>query len=121
MGLCSKIDDIVRIIFLQKICNQFLIADISLHEDMTRIILNLLQILQVSCISQLIQVDDLDVLILLEHVIDKVRADESGASGYQIGCSHSVFLLHSVLAIPVSEEFLECCSPVAHLIADRAS
>ena len=84
MRLGSEVDDIVEIVLLEQRSNQFLVADIALHEHMTGIPLHALQILKIACIGQLVEVDKQDVVIFLQHVVNKVGADKSGATSDQI-------------------------------------
>ena len=47
--------------------------------------LDVLQVLQVAGVGQLVQIDEADVLVLLQHVMHKVGADETGTAGNEIG------------------------------------
>jgi len=85
MALGSKVDDVIEIVLLEQAFHQLLIADIALHEHMAGVALHVLQVFQVACIGQLIEVDQQDLRVLLEHIMHKVGADKTGTAGDQIG------------------------------------
>jgi len=84
MGFRREVDDAFRIVFLQQGADQGGVADIALHKHMAGILLNPLQILQIAGIGQFVQIDNLDVRMLLQHVVHEVRTDEAGAAGDKI-------------------------------------
>ena len=71
MALSGKVDDIIEIVLCKQALHQLLVADV-------------LQVLQIAGIGQLIQVDQQDLGVLLEHIVNKVGADKTGAAGDQI-------------------------------------
>ena len=81
---CRKINHIVKIIFFKQSCNKLLVADISLHKHMTSVALHALEVFQITCVGQLIQIDQQDIVIFLQHVINKIGTDKTGATGNQI-------------------------------------
>jgi hypothetical protein len=84
MALSGKVDDIIEIVLCKQALHQFLVADVALHEHMAGVALHVLQVLQIAGIGQLIQVDQQDLGVLLEHIVNKVGADKTGAAGDQI-------------------------------------
>jgi hypothetical protein len=46
---------------------------------------NLLQVFEISGIGELIKIDQADVLMLFQHIDDKIGANESGTAGHKIG------------------------------------
>ncbi len=106
MALGGKVDNIIEIILLEQAFHQLLVADIALHEHMTGVALHVLQVLQVACVGQLIQVDQQDLRVFLEHIMHKVGADKTGAAGDQIGFHRSVIL--TIVHFVVGSFFLHC-------------
>ena len=56
------------------------------------------QSLQVSCIGQQVQVDNLVFRILVHHVVHKIASDKSGSAG-----NNDLHLISSKLKLPVVE------------------
>ena len=84
MALSGKVDDIIEVVLCKQALHQLLVADVALHEHMAGVALHILQVLQIARVGQLIQVDQQDLGVLLEHIVDKVGADKTGAAGDQI-------------------------------------
>ncbi len=76
MAFGCKVDDIIRIVLSDQVGDERFVADVALHKDVTGVILDVLQVLEVAGIGQLVEVDEADVLILFQHIVDKVRADK---------------------------------------------
>ena len=85
VALGGKVDDIIGVILGDQVGDQGLVADVALHEDVAGVALDVLQVLQVAGVGQLVQIDEADVLVLLQHVMHKVGADETGTAGNKIG------------------------------------
>ena len=51
------------------------------HEGVAGVVLDVAQVLEVAGVGELVEVDDLDVVVLGEHVAHEVGADEAGAAG----------------------------------------
>ena len=82
----------VNIILIKDLRDGCAVTDISFYKCIVRLILHILQILQVSSIGQAVHIDDADsVSIFTEHVVNVIGTDKSGSSGYEIG-SHLYFL-----------------------------
>ena len=91
MALCCKMNDTINIILIKDLHDSFAVADISLNESVVLSVLNVLEVLKVSCIRQLVYIDDTDlVVVFLKHVMNVVGTDESGTACYQV-CSHIFF------------------------------
>ena len=83
MALGSKMHDSVDIILRKDLANRFLVTDIGLYKGIVLPVLHIFQVLQIARIGQGIHVDDAYLIVILfKHVMNVVRADESGASGY---------------------------------------
>ena len=84
MALRRKVDHIVKVVFFEQAADQLFIADISLNKYMAGIALDALQVFKISGIGQLVKVDKKNVVILFQHVVNKVGADKAGAACDQI-------------------------------------
>ena len=80
MAFRRKIDDIIEIILGEQARDQFPVADIALYKNMAGIPLHILEVFQIARISQLIQIDQQDILIFTEHIMHEVAADKAGAT-----------------------------------------
>ena len=90
MALCCKMYHAVNIILIKDLRDGCAVTDISFYKCIVRLILHILQILQVSSIGQAVHIDDADsVSIFTEHVVNVIGTDKSGSSGYEIG-SHEI-------------------------------
>ena len=84
VALSREVYDIVKVILLEQGRYQFLVADVALDEDVARVALHAFEVLQVARVGQLVQVDQENVVVLFQHVVDEVGANEAGAAGDQI-------------------------------------
>ena len=100
MALGGKVDDVVEIVLCKQALHQLLIADIALHEHMAGVALHVLQVFQIACVGQLIQIDQQDLRVFFEHIVHKVGTDKTGAAGDQIGFHRSVFPFIYLLLFP---------------------
>ena len=82
MAFCCKIDNIVKVVLLEKLCHKFLITNIALNKHMARITLDVFQVFKISRICKLVQIYEQDVIVLFKHIVDEVGADESGTACY---------------------------------------
>ena len=80
MAFGRKVHDGAGLVFGQQLVQQCTIADITLHEDVAFIALHAVQIVQIACVGELIQIDH-GLLGAIEPVQHKIRADKAGASG----------------------------------------
>ena len=59
MALGSEMNDAIHLVVLHQLQHQVEITDIALNESIVRLVLNVLEVSQVACICQLVEVDDL--------------------------------------------------------------
>ena len=96
MALRRKVNDTVHIIFLEDPVDRFCVTDVCPHKCIIIAVLHILQILQISCVRKLIDIDDPDLIaVLFEHIMNIIRSDESGTASYDIR-SHKNFSLKTV-------------------------
>ena len=58
------------------------VADVGLHEHVVFLVLNVLEVGQVACIRQLVEVDDAVLRIFVHEQAYYMRADEAGSARY---------------------------------------
>ena len=125
MALGGEVDDIVEIVLCEQALDQLLVADVALHKDVAGVALNVLQVLKIAGIGQLVEVDQQNFRVLLEHIMHEVGTDKTGTAGDKIFFHNQIFLLnlsfHSVVAVPVLEEAGQRVLPVADIVADGAA
>ena len=78
-----QVDDAVHVIQLHQLLHLLIVADVRLYEHIVRLVLNVLQVRQVSRIRQLVQVDDTVLRILVHEQAHHVAANKSGTAGNQ--------------------------------------
>ena len=81
MGLGRKIEDGVHL--PNEVAHQGGVTNIAVNEVITRIRFQPGEVVQIPGVSEEIQVDHLDVLVLLEEVPHQIGPDESGATGHE--------------------------------------
>ena len=59
VALGSEMDDAIHLVVLHLLQYLVEIADIALNESIVRLVLNVLEVSQVACVCQLVEVDDL--------------------------------------------------------------
>lgn len=82
MGLGSKVHHHIRMLLFKESIHRIPVTDIHLHKPKIRLIHDRSQSGEIPSISQLIEADNPIIRILLHHVENKVRADETGTAGY---------------------------------------
>ena len=86
----SSRDAISRVPLEQK-SHQFFIADVAAYQNMIRVACQRRQIGRITRMGELVEIDDADSGAAgLKHI---GRADESGASGYQLAGRGHIFLI----------------------------
>jgi len=65
MTLGSEMDDAIHLIVLHQLQHQVEITDITLYESIVRLVLDVLEVSQVACVSQLVEVDDVILRIFV--------------------------------------------------------
>ena len=83
MALCCQMDDSVDIVCGEDFRDMRMVADVSLHEDIVRTILNVLKVLKVACIGQRIEVYDPIIRIFRHEETNHMTAYETGSARYQ--------------------------------------
>jgi hypothetical protein len=81
MGFGRKVEHGISSL-LDEQAGQLRVADVSLPEFEMRVLLEAGKILQISCVSQFVEDDDVVFGVAGEDVVDEVGADETGASRY---------------------------------------
>ena len=92
MALGGEVDDIVEIVLCKQALDQLLVADVALHKDVAGVALNVLQVLKVAGIGQLVEVDQQNFRVLLEHIMHEVGTDKTGTAGDKIFFHNDIFL-----------------------------
>ena len=98
MALSRKMDNPSYIISRDNLLNLFVITYIRLNKNIIRFILDILEICQIAGISELVEVYNPVVRILVDEEPDNVAADEPGATGYQyspLECHNYFFIFPS--------------------------
>ncbi len=91
MGLRRKVDDAVDLLFLHEFEDALKVADVHLHKPVVGLVLDVLQISQVTGIGQFVQVDDPVLRVLVDKQPYYVAANETGAAGDYDGSFHGSF------------------------------
>ena len=78
MTLCRQVDDAVHMMLLHHFLHLLIVADVRFHEYIVFLVLDVLQVRQIPCIRQLVQVDDAVFRILVHEEANHMAADESG-------------------------------------------
>ena len=82
MALGSKVYYAVDVVVGHQLLYRFIVADVRLHEHVVLLILNVLQVCQVAGVSQLVEVDNPVLRVLVDEQAHYVRADEAGSARY---------------------------------------
>ena len=67
MALGSEMDDAIHLVVLHQLQHQVEIADIALNESIVRLVLDVLEVSQVACVCQLVEVDDVILRIFVHE------------------------------------------------------
>ena len=59
MAFCCKVDDSIDLLILHKLIECLEVADIHLHELIVRLVLDVLEVCEVTCVGKLVEVDDI--------------------------------------------------------------
>ena len=110
MTLGSEMDDAIHLVVLHQFQHQVEIADVALYESIVRLVLNILEVSQITSVSQLVEVDDeQDTLeISMENAkaeIEKYESDTVRADKFiELVKRYTDF---SELTTPMLNEFVE--------------
>ena len=78
---CGEMNDAINLLFLHKLEKSIKIAYVHLHEPIVWLILYVLEIGEVTCIGQGIQIDDFIIRILVDEKTNDMASYESRATG----------------------------------------
>ena len=81
VAFSRQMDDAIHLFVLHQLIKGLKIADVHFHELIVGLVFYILEIGQITCVGQFIQVDNLVVGILVHKQSDHVTANKSGASG----------------------------------------
>ena len=90
MAFSREVDYEIRIVFCYERSRKLLITDVSVHENVPFITLDVLKVFKISGVRECIKVNDPDVGVFCKHVMDERSSDEACASCHQI-CDHLLF------------------------------
>ena len=82
MTLCCEVDDAVDLLVLHQFVEGIEVADVHLHELIVGLVLDVLQVREVACVGQLVEVNDLVLGVLVDEEAYYVTADETGSTSY---------------------------------------
>lgn len=82
MRLRREVDDDVRLLLLEDAVDGLTVRDVRADEFEVRLLHRRLERLEIARIRQLIHADDAVSWMLLEHVVDEVRANKAGTAGH---------------------------------------
>ena len=75
-------DDAVYLLILHEFVESVEVANVHLHELIVGLILDVLQVCEVSGIGQLVEIDDVILGIFVDEKPYNMTADESGSASY---------------------------------------
>ena len=67
VALGSKMDDAIHLVVLHQFQHQVEIADVALNESIVRLVLDVLEVSQVACVCQLVEIDDVILRIFVHE------------------------------------------------------
>ena len=101
MAFCREMNHTVNLVLCENLRNGFLIRNVCPDKRIIRIVLNVLQVLKISCIRENIHIDNADrISVFAKHVVNVIRTDKTGSPCYQIS-SHLNLHLFSILAASI--------------------
>ena len=81
MGLRRKVDHHIRLFLLEEPEHKGPVCNVALDKFIIRLVLHRLQVFQIACIGQLVQVDDLILWIGVDQILNHYASDKTGAAG----------------------------------------
>ena len=88
MAFGGQVNDAVDFFILHELVESVKVADIHLHELVVRLVFDVLEVCKVARISELIEVDNLVVRILVHEQANHVATNEACAAGDNDGSFH---------------------------------
>ena len=80
MALCSKVDDAIDFLCLHEGKHSLEVADVHLHEAVVGPVLDVLEVGEVACIGEFVQIDDAVLRVFVHEKAHDMASDEAGAS-----------------------------------------
>ena len=80
MTLCCKMDDAIHMFILHQFEHTFKVTDIHLDKLVIRFVLNILEVCQVTCISEFIQIDNSVLWIFVNKQANYVATDKTSTT-----------------------------------------
>ena len=80
MGFGRKVQDGSRFVFGQQTGHQIFVTNIALNEDVTLVVSQRRQVVQIAGIGQFVQIDD-GLIMAGKPCVDKIAADKTCAAG----------------------------------------
>ena len=84
MTFCRKIYNHIEPVFHEKAVYKRTVADISTYESAAVIVYVFSYCAEISCISKCVEHDNTDVVVLLQHIFNKIRAYKTGSTGNEV-------------------------------------
>ena len=82
MRLRREVDDDIRLLLLEDAVDRLTVCDVRANELEVLLLHRPFKRLEVARVRQLVDADDAVIRMLLEHVVDEVRANEAGTAGH---------------------------------------
>ena len=94
MALGSEMDDTVYLLVLHKLIESIEVADVHLDKLVVWLVLDVLEVGKITCIRQLVEVDDFIIWIFVHEEANDMRANKSGsASNNYISFIHMLWVM----------------------------
>ena len=94
MALGSEMDDTVNLLVLHQLIERVEVADVHLDKLIVWLVLDVLEVGKITCICQLVEVDDAIVGILVHEEANDMRADKAcAASNNYISFIHMLWVM----------------------------
>ena len=81
MRFGGKVDDAINVFVLHELVERIEVANVHLHELVVGLILDVLEVGEIACISELIEVDDVVFWVFVYEEAYNVTSDEACTSG----------------------------------------
>ena len=109
MRLRRKVDDDIRLLLLEDAVDRLAVCDVRANKLESILLHRPFKRLEVARIRQLVDTDDAVTRMLLEHVVDEVRANKAGTAGHD-DC-HKNSLLKLIETIENLDKFIHQVHP----------
>ena len=101
MTLCCQVDDAINLFLLHQLVECIEVADVHLHELLVGLILNIFEACQITCIGQLIEVDDIILGILIYEKADNMTSDKACTTCDYDVTLHIIFYILNLFILEV--------------------